>query len=453
MAYSRTDSGLLMPSSLTHEIGHSNNGITGMYGFGFDAAEPNVALQWPQSVLEYDKMRRDAKVTEIFGSVTLPLRATRWYLDPNGAKKKVVDLISEDFDLPVLGKDEDRPRRRLANRFSWQEHLRMALLELFYGHMPFELVVDGDELRRSGQARLKKLAPRMPQTIARIQVARDGGLEALQQHPAGMNFNAPGPQEKPIPVESLLWYAHAREGGNWQGLSMFRSAYAPWKLKQDAMRVNGMKDRRNGMGVPQYIGPVNATQDQLIEGARYAESWRAGETGGGAAPFGGKIELTGVTGQLPDVIESLRWYDEQIAACVMAEFLKLGSTTTGSRSLASVFVDTFMVNLEAIGRHIADVTTAYAVEKFVTWNFGEDVLAPRIVFDPVDSPETASAIVMKAYVDSGVVVADDSLEHWVRSRLKAPRKDPNAGPRPLPMAPPGGANVNDTALPAPPTVR
>lgn len=220
--------------------------------------DPVVELMWPLSVGTYSRMRRDAKVREALQAVTLPIRRARWEIDPNGAAPAVVQLVAQDLGLPVRGSDEQQPTGRLRDRFSWDEHLRLALLELVYGHMPFEQVYRLAPTGPGGalQARLRKLAPRLPQTIADIKVAKDGGLEGIVQHDAPR-----GPNRKPIMlgVDRLVWYAHDREGAAWQGQSALRSAYRPWRLKEEALRVWATSLRRNGIGQPVYHGAQGET--------------------------------------------------------------------------------------------------------------------------------------------------------------------------------------------------
>jgi hypothetical protein len=77
-------------------------------------------------------------------------------VDPNGARDEVAQLVAEDLGLPLAGAT-DAPSRRTRDRFSWGEHLRLALLMLPMGHSFFEQVYRIDA---SGRARLRKLSQR-----------------------------------------------------------------------------------------------------------------------------------------------------------------------------------------------------------------------------------------------------------------------------------------------------
>lgn len=379
-----------------------------------DDTEETPELRWPLSVHVFDRMRRtDAQVQSVLRAVTLPVRRTTWRVDPNGARDEVVDQIASDLALPIVGVTEQPTRSRV--RFSWPEHLRMALLMLPFGHMFFEQVVRIDD---RGRVRLRKLGPRMPRTLTAVNVADDGGLVSIEQ--------AVGAGKAVIPVDRLTAYVHDREGGNWLGSSLLRPAYKHWLLKDRLLRVQTQSIERNGMGVPVYGGAPG--EEDLSDGLAMAKAMRAGDNSGAATPNGASLELKGVSGTLPDADPAIRYHDEQIARAVLAHFLNLG-TETGSWALGSTFADFFVLSLQALGEQIADVATQHIVEDLVDWNWGPDEPAPRIVFDEIGSQHEATALALKALVDAGILFPDRILEESVRQMFRLPAKDsPNPQP-------------------------
>ena len=143
------------------------------------AREQSLELEWPRSIEVYDRMRRsDAQVASVLRAVTLPVERTAWRVDGTGCRDEVTQHIAGDMGLPILGADASPIPRRTRDRFSWTEHLRLALLMLPFGHMYFEQVYRYDD---QGMVHLRKLGPRMPRTIGTINVAKDGGLESIEQ--------------------------------------------------------------------------------------------------------------------------------------------------------------------------------------------------------------------------------------------------------------------------------
>jgi phage gp29-like protein len=405
------------------EIGYQAGSLASWTSLAAESYETNPDLMWPHSIDVFDKMRReDSQVGSVLRAVTLPIRSATWQIDPAGASPDVVDLVATDLGLPVKGREVVAPVRT-RGRFSWSEHLRLALLELVFGHSFFEQVyrMEGD------LARLRKLAWRPPRTIAKIEVAKDGGLKSIQQH------GVAGP-DVTIPVERLVAYVNEREGGNWLGQSLLRTAYKNWLLKDRMLRAQALTVERNGLGVPVYTGaeaPDTVTgeeRQQWLEsekeaGLKLATGFRAGEAAGASIPASAKLELIGVTGKLPDTDAPIRYHDEQIARAVLAHFLNLG-TETGSWALGSTFANFFTDSLNAVAGHIADVTQQHVVEDLVDLNWGPDEPAPRLVCEQIGSEQAATAEAIKQLIESKAVTPDDGVETFMRASYGLPVKDP-----------------------------
>jgi ATP-dependent protease ClpP protease subunit len=389
-----------------------------------DDAESTPELLWPRSIGVYDRMRRqDSQVKSVLGAVTLPIRRTPWRIDPVGARDEVVQLVADDLGLPIVGVPP-KPAARTRDRFSWLEHLRLALLMLTFGHSIFEQVyrIDGE-----GRARLRKLGYRPASSIANWNVAADGGLVSVEQH-----GRANGAPPAVIPVDRLVVYVNEREGGNWIGASLLRPGYKDWLLKDRLLRVDVGTIERNGMGIPVYEGAEG--EEDLTKGLDIATSVRSGDNSGAATPAGAKLRLMGVEGSLPQALPSIRYHDEQIARGVLAHFLNLG-TQTGSWALGTTFADFFVSSLNAVADDIAEVASQHIVEDLVDINFGADEPAPRVVPDEIGSKQTATAQALKLLFDAGILRPDRSLEEAVRQTYDLPSKD-TAAPQ-QPWTPPG----------------
>jgi hypothetical protein len=364
----------------------------------------------------YDQMRRqDAQIRSVLRAVVLPILRTDWWIEPNGARDEVVQLVAEDLNLPVKG-EEPKPTRRTRDRFSWFEHLRLALLMLPYGHSLFEQEARIDE---QGRARLRKLSYRPARTISAFNVDYDGGLSSIEQYG---HIDTSGPVT--IPVTRLVAYVYEREGGNWAGTSLLRPAYKNWLLKDRLLRIGTMTVERNGLGLPIYEAAEGETD--LSAGTALASSVRAGDGAGAATPNGAKLRLAGVEGTLPDALPWVRYHDEQMGRAVLAHFLNLG-TQTGSWALGSTFADFFTLSLQALAQQLADVATQHVVEDMVDWNWGTDEPAPVIGFQEIGSQQQATAAAIKLLTDAGILLPDKSLEEAMRQTLGLPPKDPKPG--------------------------
>jgi len=413
---------LAKTSAPLREAGYDGAGA--LTWWGAPGIEETPELQWPLSTRVFNQMRRqDSQVKSVLRAVWLPIQSTPWRIDPAGARDEVVELIADDLGLPIKGREAADPRPRTRDRFSWQEHLGLAQLMLPFGHMFFEQVYRIDD---QGRGRLRKLAPRMPQSIVRVNVDPDGGLNSIEQPPQP---GSPATVNARISVNRLVAYVHEREGGNWLGTSLLRPAYKNWLLKDRNLRVWTQLIERNGIGVPLYEASPNETS--LDAGTAMAQAWRAGDTSGGAIANGAKMSLVGVSGTLPDAELAIRYHDEQIARAVLAHFLNLGGGS-GSYALAAVQADTFTQSLTSIAQQIADVVTQHVIEDLVDINWGENEPAPRLVFDPIGSQQIATATALKLLLDAGALTTDPELEAAVRQQYGLPPRDPNAAPAPAP---------------------
>lgn len=420
---------LLLPvksQRAVREVGYasSSSSSDNWWSVGDDEVEQSPEMRWPLNIPIFDRMRReDAQVGSVLRAVVHPIRRTGWSIDPNGARDEVVRWVARDLNLPVRG--EPAPVGRLRDRFSWADHLRHSLLMLPFGHMAFEQTYR-EHAPDSDLWHIRKLGPRMPRTISKFNVARDGGLISIEQKAQGASSGS-----ITIPISRLVMYVNEREAGNWAGMSLLRPAYKNWLIKDRLMRTQAQSVDRNGMGIPWYeasgLNPdgsdatLKQAQAELEAGDALAQEMRAGDNSGLATPRGAKMHLLGVEGTLPDADVPIRYHDEQIARAVLAHFLNLG-TQTGSWALGSTFADFFTQSLQAVAQDVADITTAHVVEDLVDINWGPAEPAPRIVFDEIGSQQLAIAQAIKMLVDGGVLTPDEGLEAHVRLGLKLPMK-------------------------------
>lgn len=424
----------------TKELGHGGNSIVPWMDI-VDVYEEVPELAWPASIALFDRMRKDAQLEAVLRALTLPIRRYSWHIIPNGARDEVVEDIAHDFGLPIQGiANDEAPMGRMRNRFNHDDHLRHCFLALPFGYMFFEQfgIIEDDSFK----FRLRKLAPRMPGTIMKIKVARDGGLTSIVQYPAGYGPMA-GPGDNPAGIEikneRLVAYINEREGGNWVGRSVFRAVYKNWLIKDRLLRVDALKHERNGMGVPWIEAPPGATVKQIKDMSALAQSYMAGDQSGGALPNGSKLHLQGVEGSIPDTIASIRYHDQQMARIFLEMFLELGTTATGSRALSGSFIDFFSMAQEAYADWYVTTTNAYVIEDIVDWNYGPEEQAPRIGYDKAEDKGLAVADLV-ALVNAGAIVVDQETEDWIRDRWTMPQTDT---PRPevvTPASEGGGGN-------------
>ncbi|WP_439593899.1 phage portal protein family protein [Microbacterium sp.] len=421
------------------EIGYqATGGLLGWAGMLSEVVhEDNPDLMWPASIDVYDRMRReDPQVGSVLQAVMRPIQQVVVTLDAAGVRPEVAQQISDDLGIAIKGQPFVAPART-KGRFSWTEHVRLALLMLVFGHAFFEQVFEIDAF---GRTRLQKLAYRPPRTISEFEIERDGGLAAIKQHPVGLTtttgvvaFTTVGGIR--IPVNRLVGYVNEREGANWMGVSILRTAYKMWLLKDRTLRVQALAADRQGLGLPIYTSPpppdlgdqaaVLKWMDEEIErGLVLAKGSRAGDTAGASLPNGATLTFQGVAGKLPDLDKQIRYYDEQIGRVALTHFLNLGGDDSkGSYALGDTFAKFFTGSLNAIAEQIVSTTQQHVVEDLVDANWGPAEPAPRLVAAPIGAEHPATAEAIKALLESGAIKWDPTLEAHLRALYGLPVVD------------------------------
>jgi hypothetical protein len=378
------------------------------------------ALLWPQSVQVFAEMRTDPQVSAIVSAHTLPIRRASWGLSPTGCRPAVVARTADDMGLPVTG--VDTPGAARTRGVSWPEHLRSALSHLTFGHAGFALHADVS----SGEARLVGLYERLQSTISAIHVDTQGRLLGVSQDG---RTDVKSPE---IKADQLVWYVHEREGASWQGRSLIREAFSSWFVKREMIRVASTGHRRFSMGVPtvEWETGVMPTPAQMSEARAAASAARVGETAGLALPPGARLVLKGLEGSSPDTLAFIKWLDLQISGSVLARWMDLGSTETGSRALATAFVDLFLLSIQAVADFTADTATRQIAARCVAWNEGDQEPVPAVQVGDVGAKNEVTAESLKLLMDSGALSADPALEAHIRRQYKLPERDGMAKPAP-----------------------
>lgn len=407
-------------------------GLTLPWSQFIDEHEFVPELTWPTSIQTYSQMRTDSQLAGLLTAVIYGISQLRFMIDDNGARNKIVKGVSEDLNLPIRGKD-DTPHGRRKHRFSHQKHVKQAMLSQIYGHMYFEQV--GEIV--DGMWRLRKLAPRMPQSIVNINVAEDGGLVSITQHRSGIVD--PTRMFVEIPVDRLVGYIFEQEGASWVGRPFLRDCYKDWLIKDRLVRVDAINHERAG-GVPYVEAPPGATQGEIEKLSLMMQQFRIGDTAGGALPSGAELKLAKGTGS--DVDKSIHSRDESMARRFLLQLMNLAQSGqhVGSYALGETFEDFFIVAQRAIAQWYCETTTEHLIEDWVDWNYGEDEeLVPQITWDRT-SEDALGVEQLATLVQRGIIVVDEELEDAIRYKYRLPKR---SEPRPEVITPAGPTQMTE----------
>lgn len=377
-----------------------------------DEAETTPDLIFPKSIQTYHAMRTDSQIDALHIGTVSPIKEFRWSIDPNGTKASLAENAAADLGLPLKGQeDEDIPRAR--NKFTWDDFLADALLAPLYGFFDFEAagsIVEGREWR------LDKLAPRHPRLTEAFREDDTGELTAIRQRVAGPKTAGLGMPE-PIPADRLVRFVWRGEAGSHVGRSMLRSMFREWAVKDRTMRIAAINLQRAG-GVPVVEGAQGMSDDQLKDLAQLARQFKVAEGGGGAIPFGTKLNLVG--GSVPDAISLLKYCDEAMARIWALMLVQLGMSATGNRALGAEFA-IYAARAQRAWAKWIKASVDSLLDRYVEWNDPFQTHAPLVCFEQA-KPDQLSLADLVALTEAGLITADPELEEWIRSEGGLPEK-------------------------------
>jgi hypothetical protein len=166
----------------------------------------------------------------------------------------------------------------------------------------------------------------------------------------------------------------------------------------------------------------------------------AHESTGLSLPNGWEFALTGISGRVRDPQASIQHHSEMIMRAVLANFLTLGTTQTGSRALGGSMRDFFYLSLEALSHKIDETISNTSIRRLVNYNYtpqpGKRLPYPRlvtsniIVINPLELLEVAKDV---GKFDVDLLQPDDDTENWIRKKCGLPLKSKSARARYAPV--------------------
>jgi hypothetical protein len=399
------------------EPNYTELGASGSTFFaGFPTSEYNPHLMGKLAIEVYDKMKRsDPQVRASMRIVKAPLISAEWYMEPasdSAEDKKIAEFVWWNFNS--------------LNR-TFEQVLSEAMFMLDYGYYVFEKVFEPTTWQGEFHVRWKKFAPRHPRTIEEWILDSNGGIEAVMHNRANV-----GRSDVRIPIEKLLIFTIDEEGGNPEGLSLLRSAYESWYFKRNFYKVDGIQKERHGIGIPDVEVPPNATPKDKALARQMARNLRTNDKAYILRPPGFKVGFLELKGQPVDALESAVHHGVMITMNVLAQFLALGTSDTGSRAISEAHQDMFTRALKFVANLLAGVFNQYAIRQLVDYNFTV-VEYPKLKVRKLGDEVVwrTLAVAIRNLVESGVVTPDPLLEAWIRQSMDMPKASPEAMARPV----------------------
>lgn len=327
--------------------------------------------------------------------------------------------------------------------YTFDDLLTEALTMLVYGWALMEIVYkvrDGQNEcpYNDGTIGLKKVALRSQQSLWHWDIdAKNGDIIGMEQF-------TPTGERAYIPMSKCVLFRTKTILNNPEGMSVLRNAYRPYHYKKRLQEFEAIGYERDLTGIPIMYVPssILASEDQAAKDAiaayqQIVRDVRYNEHGGVILPsdpyadVDGRMinmkmvhfELLSSPGnKVGNVDTVIKRYDAAIARTVLADFLMLGQSSSGSFALSKSKTTIFINALESIVKNVVNTINKQLIKKLWLINGFELDIMPRLSYGniaPADLDEIGKYV--RDLAASGVPVAGDmGLENYLRETAGFP---------------------------------
>lgn len=399
------------------EIGRVGQKRTG----GFFYEEFLHELRGNHGIETYREMsENDDTIGAILFAIEMLIRQASWNVEPGGDTAK--DREAAEFVESCMHDMQD----------TWTDTISEILSFLTYGWSYHEIVYK----RRMGKTKSLKTRSKYNDGLIGWSKLPIRAQETLHQWEYDDEDNLLGMTQLPppsyglytIPIEKAMLFRTKSRKGNPEGRSILRNAYRDWYFKRRIQEIEGIGIERDLAGLPVITAPegvdiwdrenpemvrTNAILQKMVQNIRRDEKE------GIVLKEGYKLELLSTGGSRQfDTNAIINRYDQRMATTVLADFIFLGHEKVGSFALSSDKTELFSMAIGAYLDIICETFNSQGITRLIDIN-GEHFAGitdyPKMTHGDIEDvdPEKISAFI-KAMVEIGALVPDDSLEDYVR---------------------------------------
>ena len=367
--------------------------------------EYNQDLTYIKGLQMWDRMRKsDATVKEALSVVKLPILGANWRVQ--AASDDPQDQLKADFI-----------EYNLFEVMAFDDFLRQVLGMLEFGFSVFEIIYDMIQFNGKTYLGLQELAWRKQTTI--WQWALDDGSFGVKQFvPGGVDGGF-----KQIPGDKIILFTNEREGDNYSGLSILRSAYKHWYMKEAMYKIAGIAAEKNSIGTPVVTVPVGARPEDIEMMRQLAQNYRANEGAYLQIPEGWTWTTdSGNTKRAFDMIPWVNHHDAKILSTVLAQFLNIGQADqSGSYGLSKDQSALFIESIQWVAKYVAEVINEELIPKLIDLNFSDTESYPALSFERIgDDNLMLYSTLLPALVTSDLLTPTPEDEEHVRKMINFP---------------------------------
>lgn len=278
---------------------------------------------------------------------------------------------------------------------------------------------------------LKALYQRLARTVWTWDRDKETGRYGITQQ---LLMNDEG---KPLVVklshDQIVIFTFRREGDNMEGISVLRSAYKHWYIKDTLYKLDAVKHERQSVGIPIITLPETHSDADGKEAENILTNLRSTEKTYIVLPSPQwKFEFAQMGGgTVLDTANSIEHHNKEIVKNILAGFLDLGSSKGGggSYALSEDQSSLFLLSLSAVAQQIQDTLNNEVVKDLVDLNFtlAPNQQYPKLAFQKlgeVKYDELASSL--STLSGAGLITPDQGTEDYIRKLYDLPKKAEDA---------------------------
>ena len=389
----------------------------------------NRDLAGKEGLKKYDEMRRgDAGVRSILSIIKSPIirakpeiRLPKFPNDSLKEERSASEEMQQWLQWALL--DDD------AMQEDWDFYIRNQLLCVDFGFSVAEIIWQVDE---DDRYRPLRLAPRLPRTIDKWIVGRSGQLLGVIQRahdPLTGKMT-----DYTIPGDYLMVTTFDREGDNFQGFGLLRSAYKHYYYKDQLYHIDMVRLDRFGVGIPmaQLEEGFSTRYSELQKLEAILQGIRSSHKAYIISPPKAKISIltpgAGTGGGAEGIKTAIDHHDVMMARNALAHFMTMGAERHGSWSLGVSFIDLFMAGEEALAMNLGSGIKRRVIRPMCDLNFpirtkSRDlpVKYPWMAFTDIGRVDiVALSDALSKLGAGGFITDDDQLEEFIRTKGNLP---------------------------------
>lgn len=378
-------------------------GTSGTYiSYGtISGEEYNPDLMGRRKFAKYNEMRLgNSSISTSLEAIKLPIISAKYTVTP---------ASDDEADVKIA----EQLEYNLFTHLNWKQTIRECLTYLDFGFSVSEEVYEAGEIDGQTLIMLDKLAFRKQQSVEK--------WETDDKKP-GITQRTVDNKTASIPMDKLLLLSHKREGDNYEGHSILRTAYASWFYVTTYYKIDAVGYERQALGVVDVEYPKGADDASIKKLEEAARNIRANGQAYISHPEGYSVEFKDMKAStLKDVTPAIDHHIREIAKNVLAQFLEIGSSgSSGAYSASQTQYELFIMAVQAIADAVVENINRQVVKTWVDMNYNITSYPRLEVTDIGDDNLEALVKSIKLLVEAKIITPTDEDEAYFRDKLELP---------------------------------